>query len=76
MLMSLSSEKDEIGGACRKCSGGERRDSCRGLVGKPKAKRTLGRTRRRWEDNIKMYIQEIGRGTWSGLNWLSTGRCC
>ena len=32
------------------------------LVGKPKGTRTLGRPRRRWEDNIKMDLQEIGRG--------------
>ena len=32
------------------------------LVGKPEGKRPLGRLRRRWEDNIKMDIQEVGRG--------------
>ena len=32
------------------------------LVGKPEGKRTLGRPRRRWEDNIKMDIQEVGMG--------------
>ena len=32
------------------------------LVGKPKGKRPLGRPRRRWEDNIKMDLQEVGRG--------------
>jgi hypothetical protein len=53
---------------------GERRDACSVLVGKPEANRTLGRPRRRWEDNIKIYIQEIGCGTWSELIWLSTGR--
>ena len=31
-------------------------------VGKPKGKRTLGRPRRRWEDNIKMDLQEVGGG--------------
>ena len=39
---------------------GERRGVCRGLVGKPEGKRPLGRPRRRWEDNIKMYLQEVG----------------
>ena len=29
------------------------------LVGKPEGKRTLGRPRRRWEDNIKMDLQEV-----------------
>ena len=32
------------------------------LVGKPEGKRQLGRPRRRWEDNIKMDLQEMGRG--------------
>ena len=32
------------------------------LVGKPEGKRPLGRPRRGWEDNIKMDIQEVGRG--------------
>ena len=32
------------------------------LVGKPEGKRPLGRPRRRWEDNIKMALQEVGRG--------------
>ena len=32
------------------------------LVGKPEGKRILGRPRRRWEDNIKMDLQEVGRG--------------
>ena len=32
------------------------------LVGKPEGKRSLGRPRRRWEDNIKMDLQEVGGG--------------
>jgi hypothetical protein len=32
------------------------------LVGKPEGKRTLGRPRRKWEDNIKMNLQEVGGG--------------
>ena len=39
---------------------GERRDACKVLVGKPEGKRPLGRLRRRWEDNIKMDVQEMG----------------
>ena len=34
----------------------------RGLVGKPEGKRPLGSHRRRWEDNIKMDLQEVGCG--------------
>ena len=41
---------------------GEGRVVHRVLVGKPEGKSLLGRPRRRWEDNIKMNIQEIGRG--------------
>jgi len=41
---------------------GERRGAYRVLVGKPEGKRALGRPRRRWEDNIKMDLQEVGCG--------------
>ena len=39
------------------------------LVGKPQGKRPLGRSRRRWEDNIKMDLEEVGRvcGDWMEL---------
>ena len=37
----------------------ERRDVYRVLVGKPESKRTLGRPRRRWDDNIKLDLQEV-----------------
>jgi hypothetical protein len=48
---------------------GEERGVHRLLVGKPEGKRPLGRPRRRWEDNIKMDIQEVGggRGDWMEL---------
>jgi len=46
---------------------GERRDVYRVLVGKPEGKRTLGRPRHRWEDNIKMDFQEVGCG---GMDWM------
>jgi len=46
---------------------GEGRDVCRILVGKPEGKRPLGRPRRRWEDNIKMDLQEVGCG---GIDWI------
>jgi len=36
-------------------------------VGKPEGKRPLGRPRRRWEDNIKMDLQEVGCG---GMDWI------
>jgi hypothetical protein len=37
------------------------------LVGKPERKRPLGRPRRRWVDNIKMDLREIG---WEGVDWM------
>jgi len=46
---------------------GERRGLYRVLVGKPEGKRSLGRTRHRWEDNIKMDLQEVGCGR---MDWI------
>ena len=42
------------------------------LVGKPEGKRPLGRPRRRWEDNIKMDLREVGRVE-TGWSWLRIG---
>jgi len=47
---------------------GEGRGVHRVLVGKPEVKRPLGRPRRRWEDNIKMDLREVGgSGDWMEL---------
>jgi hypothetical protein len=46
---------------------GEGRNLYRGLVGKPEAKRPLGRPRSRSEDGIKMDLGEIG---WGGVEWI------
>jgi hypothetical protein len=43
------------------------------LVGRHEGRRPLGRPRRRWEDNIKMDLQEVGWGAWTGLIWLRIG---
>jgi hypothetical protein len=53
---------------------GERRGAYRALVGKPERRRPLGRPRRRWEDNIKMDLREVGCGAQTGLIWLRIGR--
>jgi hypothetical protein len=46
---------------------GEGRGAYRILVGRPEGRRPLGRPRRRWEDNIKMNLQEVG---WGGMDWI------
>jgi hypothetical protein len=50
---------------------GEGRDVYRKLVGKPEGKTPLGRPRRRWEDNNKMYLQEVGCG---GMDWIELAK--
>jgi len=51
--------------ACR--NRGEKRDVYRFLGRKPEGKKPLGRLRHRWEDNIKMNVQEVGCG---GMDWI------
>jgi len=46
---------------------GERRGVYSVLVGKPEGKRPLGRQSRKWEDNIKMGLQEVRCG---GMDWI------
>ena len=43
------------------------------LVGKPEGERPLGRPRCRWEDNIKMDLQEVGGVVGTGWSWLRIG---
>jgi hypothetical protein len=38
------------------------------LVGKPEGRRSLGRPRCRWENNIKINLREVG---WSGMDWVN-----
>jgi len=49
---------------------GEERGGVKVLVGKPEGKRPLGRPRRRWVDNIRMDLQDVGCGymDWIGLS--------
>jgi len=54
-----------MGGACS--TYGEMRGTYRVLVGKPEGKRSHGRHRCRWEDNIKMDLQGVGCG---GMDWI------
>ena len=50
---------------------GERRGIYSVLVGKPERKRPPGRPRRRWENNIKMDLQEVGCG---GMDWIEVAK--
>ena len=54
-----------MGGACSAYGGEKRRIHV--FVGKPEGKRPLWRPRNRWEDNIKMDLQEMGCG---GMDWI------
>jgi len=60
-------DKNEMGRACGAYGGGE--GSYRVLVVQPEGKRPLGRPRRRWEDNIRMDLQEVV----CGLDWVGPG---
>jgi hypothetical protein len=59
-------EETELGGACS-AYGGRVEVHTRFWWGKPEGKRPLGRPRRRWEDNIKMDLQEVGC---EGMDWI------
>jgi len=58
-------EKNDVGGNVARI--GERRNLERDLLRKPEGKRPIGRPRRRWEDNIKMDLQEVGCGC---MEWI------
>jgi hypothetical protein len=49
----------------------EKRNAYRFLVGKPERKRPLGRPRRRWVDNIRMNLVEVG---WGDVDWIGLAR--
>jgi hypothetical protein len=50
---------------------GERRGVYRVLVGKPEGKGPLGRPSRKWEDNVKIDLQEVGCG---GIDWIEVAQ--
>jgi hypothetical protein len=43
------------------------RNACKDLVGDPVGKRPLGKSRHRWENNIRM---DLGETEWEGVNWM------
>jgi hypothetical protein len=70
VLFGYSNLEERDGRACNTC--GER---CIGvLLGKPEGKIQFGRARPRWEENIKMDLQELGWGACTGSIWLRIGR--
>jgi hypothetical protein len=50
---------------------GEKRKVYRLLVGKPEGKRPLGKRRRRWVDNIRMDLREVG---WGDVDWIGVAQ--
>jgi hypothetical protein len=50
---------------------GEKRNAYRLFVGKPEGKRSLGRQRRRWVDNIRMDLGEVG---WGDVGWIGLAK--
>jgi hypothetical protein len=58
-----------MGGACS--TYGERRNAYRLLVGKPEGKKPLGRPRRRWADNIRIDLVEVG---WCDVDWIGVAQ--
>jgi hypothetical protein len=60
---------------------GDRKFEYRGWVGRPDVKRPLGKSRPRWDDNVKMDLQQMEWGeAWTGLMWprigIDGGRFC
>jgi hypothetical protein len=60
-----------MGGVCSTYGDEER--CLEGFVEQPEGRRSLGRPRRRLEDNIKMDLQEVEWRAWTGLIWLKIG---
>jgi hypothetical protein len=58
-----------MGGPCS--TNGEKRNACRLLVRKPEGKRPLGRPRRRWVNNIRMDLGEVG---WGDVDWIGLAK--
>ena len=59
---------------CKELARGGRAEAYTGFRLGNQKERTLGRPRRRWEDNIKIDIQEVGCGVWTGSSWLRIGK--
>jgi hypothetical protein len=62
-------KEDEMDGPCS--TNGEKRNAYRLLVGKPEGKRPLGKPRRRWVDNIRLDLVEVG---WGNVDWIGLAK--
>jgi len=62
-------------GGARSTYGGTR-DEYRVFMGKPEGKKSLGRPRRCWEDNIEMDLRGVAFGAWTGLIGCKIGTGC
>jgi hypothetical protein len=69
IMRVVNSRKNEIGGVCGAYGRGER--CAQGVGGEARGKEQLGRPRRKWEDNIKMDLKEVGGG-WR--DWMELGQ--
>jgi hypothetical protein len=65
IIRIIQVEEDEMGRACS--TNGEKRNAYRTIMGKPDGKGPLGRSRRRWVENIKIDLRETG---WVGMDWI------
>jgi len=60
---------------------GDMRNAYKVLGGRPEVRRPLGRSRRRWEDNVRLYLRVVGWGSYGGLDssgsgWRPVAGCC
>jgi hypothetical protein len=65
ILLGDQIKEDEMGWTCS--TYGRDKNEYKILIGKPEGNNRLGRTRRRWEHNIRMDLMEIG---WKGVDWI------
>jgi len=65
--ISVSFSKENMGRPYSTHGGGDK-NVCKTLVGKSEGKRTFGRPRCTWEDNIRMDLKEMG---WKGVDWMN-----
>jgi hypothetical protein len=65
IIQVIKSRRMRWGGACNMYGGWER--CIQDFLGRPEGRRRLGRPRHRWEDNIKIDLQEVG---WKGTDWI------